>query len=150
MDASKLRRIEEPNWQPPVLEFWIERHGQTVRGSKRATAFKWRVNLDALTADIVEEKRRQLYSMDKRFDVNPIAENLAKAIIEGRHDDRLRVGRDGSVRLNVSLIIPATVQQTTTARRKRLRRRLDELLKPHGWEPIRLNVYARVGRSRDS
>jgi hypothetical protein len=150
MDASKLWRIEEPSWQPPFLEFWIERHGQTVNGSTRATAYKWRVNLDALTAKIVEEKRRQLYSMDKRLDVKPIAESLAKAIIKGHCDDRLKVGRDGSVRLNVSLIIPETFQQTTAARRKRLRRHLDELLKPYGWEQIRLYVYAHVGRSHDA
>ena len=150
MDASKLWRIEEPRWHPPFLEFWIERHGQTVNGSSRASAYKWRVNLDALTAEIIEEKRRQLYSMDKRLDVKPIAESLAKAIIEGHRDDRLKIVRDGSVRLNVSQIIPTTVQQTTTARRKRLRRHLDELLKPHGWEQIRLNVYAQVGRSHDA
>jgi hypothetical protein len=106
--------------------------------------------LDALTADIVEEKRRQLYSMDKRLNVKPIADSLVKAIIEGRRDDRLKIGRDGSVRLNVSLIIPATFQQTTTARRKRLRQHLDELLKPHGWEQIRLNVYAQIGRKHDA
>ena len=150
MDATKLHRIEDPSWHPPFLEFWIERHGQTVNGSTRATAHKWRVNLDALTADIVEEKRRQLYSMDKRLNVKPIADSLVKAIIEGRRDDRLKIGRDGSVRLNVSLIIPATFQQTTTARRKRLRQHLDELLKPHGWEQIRLNVYAQIGRKHDA
>lgn len=147
MGASKLWRIEDPGWHPPFLYFWIERHGQTVNGSTRATVQKWRVDLDALTAVVVEEKRRQLYSMDKRLDVKPVAESLAKAITEGHRDDRLKVGRDGSVRLNISLIIPATVQQTTTARRKRLRRHLDELLRPHGWEQIRLNVYAHIGRT---
>ena len=149
MEAGKLWRIEEPSWHPPFLEFWIERHGQTVNGSTRATAYKWRVDLDSLTADIVDEKRRQLYSMDKRLDVMPIAESIAKAIIEGHDDERLKAGRDGSVRLNVSLVIPATYRQTTAARRKRLRHYLDKLLEPHGWKPIRLNTYAHIGRSPD-
>jgi hypothetical protein len=57
-------------------------------------------------------------------------------------DERLTIARDGSVRLKVSRIIPARHQQTTFACRKR--RHLDALLAPHGWKPVRVNVYARA------
>jgi hypothetical protein len=46
MRAEKLWRIEEPSWVPPILEFSIERHGQTVNGSSRATVYRWSVNLE--------------------------------------------------------------------------------------------------------
>jgi hypothetical protein len=115
-------------------------------GSTRATAYRWRLDVQALTAQIVEEKRRQLYAMDERLNVKPIAESLAEAIIAGRADERLKIGKDESVRLNIGPIIPQTVKETTSARRKRLRRHLDALLEPHGWRPVRANVYAAVSR----
>ena len=40
MQAAKLWPIEDPVWSPPVLKFSIERHGETVMGSSRATAGK--------------------------------------------------------------------------------------------------------------
>ena len=66
------------------FEFSIERHGQTVLGSSRATVQTWCCDVQKLTASVVGEKRRQLYPMDTRLDVVPIAESLAKAIIGGK------------------------------------------------------------------
>jgi hypothetical protein len=143
MSADKLWRIETPAWSPPFLDFAIERHGQTVNGSSRATLYRWRVNLDEKTADIIDEKRRQLYAMDKRLDVKPIAESLADAIIHGRQDARIVVGKDGDLRLKIGDVVPATNQQTTAARRSRLRKHLLALLAPHGWKERRANVYYR-------
>jgi hypothetical protein len=143
MKADKLHRIETPSWNPPFLEFSIERHGQTVNGSSRATLYRWRVNLEKCTADIIDEKRTQLYPMDKRLDVKPIAESLADAIIHGRQDGRIIIGKDGSLRLKIGEIVPETNQQTTAARRKRLRIHLLTLLAPHGWKERRANVYYR-------
>jgi hypothetical protein len=141
MRAEKLIRIEEPSWAPPILEFSIERHGQTVNGSSRATVYRWSVNLETGTAGIIGEKRRQLYAMDKRLDVKPIAQSLADAIVTGKADARIAVNKDGSVRLKIGEIIPATNQQTTSARRTRLRARLSTILAPHGWKELRANVY---------
>jgi hypothetical protein len=141
MRAEKLWRIEEPSWAPPILEFSIERHGQTVNGSSRATVYRWSVDLDTCKAGIVGEKRRQLYAMDKRLDVKPIAQSLAEAIIAGKPDARIIINKDGSVRLKISEIIPTTYEQTTSARRSRLRARLSMILAPHGWKELRANVY---------
>ncbi len=143
MRADKLSRMEKPTWKPPHLEFWIERHGQTVMGSTRATDYRWQVNMQTLTASVIEEKRLQLDPMDKPLDVRPIAESLAAAIIGGVTDDRLKPQKDGSVRLDIQKIIPATNNQTTADRRARLRRHLDTLLKAQGWKTISPNVYKR-------
>jgi hypothetical protein len=121
----------------------IERHGQTVKGSSRATVYKWQIDLQTLTAWIIECKHRQLYPMAKRLDVKPIAEDLVKAIIGGIPDERLKVTNDGNVQLVMGKIIPATNEQTTTGRRRRLRGQLNALLEPHGWQALRPNVYSR-------
>jgi hypothetical protein len=141
MRAQKLWRIEQPLWNPPTFEFSIERHGETVNGSSRATVYRWSVDLEKGTARIIDEKRRQVYQMDKRLDVKPIAESLADAIIGGKEDGRIVVNKDGSVRLKIGEIIPETNSQTTSARRTRLRNQLSKNLAPHGWKELRTNVY---------
>ena len=141
MRGEKLWRIEQPSWEPPILEFSIERHGQTVNGSSRATVYRWSVDLEKGKADIIGEKRRQLYPMDKRLDVKPIAESLADAIIGGKKDARIAMNKDGSIRVKIAEVIPATNQQTTAARRTRLRNQLSTILAPHGWKVLRANVY---------
>jgi hypothetical protein len=141
MRADKLRRIEQPIWKPPFLEFSIERHGQTVQGSTRATLYLWRVDLDRGEASIIGEKKRQLHAMDKRLDVKPLAESLADSIINGKEDARIARSKDGSVRLKIGEIIPATNNQTTAGRRSRLRKRLSEILAPYGWKELRTNAY---------
>jgi hypothetical protein len=52
MYAEKLWRIEQPLWSPPTREFSIERHGQTVNGSSRATVYRWSIDLEKGTARI--------------------------------------------------------------------------------------------------
>jgi hypothetical protein len=143
MRAEKLWRIEQPSWVPPILEFSIERHGQTVNGSSRATVYRWCVDLEKGEAHITSEKRRQLYSMDKRLDVKPIAQGLADAIVGSKEDARIAVNKNGSIRLKMGEIIPATNKQTTAARRTRLRGQLATILAPHGWKELRANVYHR-------
>ena len=128
-----------------VLLFDIERHGATVNGSSRATVYTWAIDSSSGQATVGGEKHRQLYAMDQRLDVKPIAASLAEAIITGRTDERLKIANNGSVRLQIGSIIPETVKQTTAARRGRCRE-LDALLKPHGWVSTTSNVYARSKR----
>lgn len=129
-------------WNPPFLEFSIERHGQTVKGSTRATVHTWRLDLEALTASITSEKPRQLRSMDTRLDVGPIAASIAEAIVNRRADPRLKPMVDGNIEIDIAQIIPETGKETTAGRRKRFRGRLNALLQPHGWRSVRPNVYA--------
>src|SRR5262245_58986210 len=120
MDASKLRRIESPVWQPPLLLFDIERHGATVKGSSRAIVYTWSLDTSSGRAGVCGEKSRQLYAQDKRLDVKPIAADLAEAIIAGRIDMRFEIAKDGSVRLQIGLVSPTPpVKQTTDGGRRR-------------------------------
>ena len=66
MRPDKLWRMETPEWKPPLLEFWIERHGSCVMGSTRAELQKWSKDLDQLTASITGSRRRQLKSAARR------------------------------------------------------------------------------------
>jgi hypothetical protein len=147
MQAYKLKRIEEPFWDPPHLTFWIERHGETVLGSTNATVHRWCLDLDDLKASIVTEKRRRVRAVDKRLDVKAIAAKVAEAIIAGRTDERFAMLSDGKLKIEIGRIIPETVAKTTAGRRRKFRKELTALLKGHGWLEVRHNVYSRVDQA---
>ena len=44
--AGKLQRMEDLQWDPPVLSFTIERHGGMGMGSTRAELRSWRLDLN--------------------------------------------------------------------------------------------------------
>lgn len=144
MHPEKVFRIATPVWSPPIVEFWIERHGPYVMGSTRAELQKWSVDLERLTASIVETRWRALRPAAERLDVKPLAEDLARVIIEGRSDNRFTIQRDGAVRINIGVIVPETNAQTTQSRRKRFREHLAACLARHGWRPVRPNVFHRT------
>ena len=115
-----------------------------MNGSTRAELHTWEVDTFTGSARIVREKRRQLYSMDKRLDVKPIAASLVEAILAGKlGDERLKWNKDGTVSLRVGNIIPETVKETTAKRRDRLRRHLVPMLQEHGWRMVRVNTFGK-------
>lgn len=128
-----LHRVENLAWNPPLLTFAIERHGATVNGSTKAHVYSWEVNLDKGTAAMGEPKMRQIRSADKKLDVYPIAQEVAALILAGKRDRRLKWTGDVNVRVMIADIIPATVKQTTSSRRKRFRAALDARISSHGW-----------------
>jgi len=136
-------RNEDATWQPPYLDLIIERHGAVIPGSKYANLQRWRLDLEALTAEVNEEGRRLIAPLDKRLNTEAIAESLANAILSGQPDERFKILPDGSVRLNIAVIIPETNKETTGGRRKRLRRELLALLEPYGWRKTGPNVYSK-------
>jgi hypothetical protein len=133
MVGYKLRdRVEHMEWNPPLLSFHIERHGATVMGSTRAEIQQWEVDVGKGTATLVGFGMRQLYPMDQRLNVRPIADEIAAIIVSGKEDERVR--RKGkTVTVLTGKIIPATNRQTTAARRKRLAQELERLLIAKGW-----------------
>lgn len=145
MTADKLWRMESPTWEPPHLRFVIERHGaMRGGGSGRAELHTWEVDVERRAATLTNEGRRQIVPMDARFDVRPIVAELVEAILVGNNDQRLKWNADGiTVQLIPEAIVPATNQQTTAARRKRLRACLTEALAPHGWIQVRPNVFTK-------
>jgi hypothetical protein len=61
MSGDKLYdRIEEIEWEPPLLTFAIERHGGTAKGSVCAELQTWAVDVEKRTARVSGGGRRQL------------------------------------------------------------------------------------------
>lgn len=143
-----LNRMENVQWQPPTLVFDIERHGGTVFGSTRAEMQRWAVNVHAGTAEVWPVGRRQLYPMDKRLDVKPLATRIAQAIQQQRPTKELKWRPDGTARLLLDQIIPTTNKQTTTARRRRFADALFDALKGTAWAIVRVPGQGWIAQRR--
>lgn len=146
MEPYKLRnRIEKAEWNPPVLSFIIERHGGTVLGSSRATLQRWSLNLDDMTADCDESGYRQLEPLNPPLKVDPIATEIAGAILGHEKHSHLDWLKNGGVRVRTTELLggQAIPKQTMDGRRQRLRKRLFSLLEPHGWINSSGGVYRR-------
>ena len=139
MASYKVRRLEEPVWNPPVLSFTIERHGGTVMGSSRAELQRWAVNLDTFAATCGTAGHRQLRPTQPRLNVEPKAEDLVRLILTGQPDDRLK-WREPSRRVQVLIgkIIPrgSAAKQTLEGRRRRLAGAIATRLEAAGWVPV--------------
>jgi len=138
MQAEKLDRIEKVTWNPPILEFEIERHGGTVQGSSRAERHGWSVDVQAKTATCQGLGFAQSRPRQPPFKVDPITEDLIRCIVEERTDERLKRNPNGSVRILISKIDELTsgYKQTQAGRRKRFCEALDKRLAAAGWEKI--------------
>jgi len=139
MTSTKLPgRLENISWNNPILSFDIERHGATVLGSSRGEVQTWQVDLEAMIANVVATKSRQLHKMDTRLDIHPIAEKIANAIIFQQHIELIEWLSGEKVRIRTSAAIPATNKETTAARRKRLISEVEIRVASAGWR--RTNV----------
>jgi hypothetical protein len=147
MTAAKLHRIESVEWHPPVLSFWLERHGGTVMGSTRAEMHRWTVDLDSGIANCEETGRyRQLYDRDKPLRVEPLVAGVVGAIGAVNKDPRLKWYADGTVRVLVSSLVSGEFKQTVSGRRRRFREALDRELRAIGWTRLtgKLDTYQKV------
>jgi hypothetical protein len=84
--------------------------------------------------------------------VQPIAEEIAAAILAGQPDDRLKWDGVDYVRLLIGEVFPAgsAVMEALAGRRKRLREAVAALIAPAGWKMVKANVFERIegaGRS---
>lgn len=139
MKGYKLpRRMEKVEWHPPVLIFKIERHGPIMVGSKYAPVDKWEVDIDRLSAKVVDSKKRLIEPLNPRLDVKPIATELTEIIVNRNADPRVKYYEDGTSRVIIGEIIPqnSASKQTVDGRRKSLRKALKESLSAYGWEEI--------------
>ena len=85
MTNDKLTRIENVRWDPPWLEFTIERHGGTVLGSSRGELQHWMINIIEGIARTSTSGYRQLCRQQPPLDVSPLVERVVTAI-NGRDD----------------------------------------------------------------
>ena len=143
MDIMKLHRYENLTFIPPAtIEFEIERHGASVLGSGYAHVYLWTINLKEGSANCGYPKQRFTGKRDKPLKVKPLAENIAQQIVNlNKNHEMLDWKSDRKVKVRIAKVIPETNMQTTTARRKRFRNELEELLRPHGWHTSYYNVY---------
>lgn len=149
MHASKLSsRVEKISWDPPLLQFRIERHGGTVWGSSRAEFQWWVIDLDERTAAWDMHGYRQVRPRAKPLDVKPVAAAIADSVLR-RHrgesvaSDQLKWYPDGTVRVLVGSIVPdqRTPMQTLRGRRKRFWQALDDILLGAGWTKLPRGAY---------
>jgi len=144
MSGYKLHnRMEEVEWEPPILGFTIERHGGTVMGSSRAELLAWNINVQEKTALCAKGRFRQIKEREAPVYVKPIAVKVARLIIKQKPDKRLKWNNDGTVRVLIGEIFPAgsAVAQTLQGRRKRFKLELEKHLNDAGWKKVGVNVY---------
>ena len=134
--SRKLGRAEKLRWAPSDLTFILERHGGTVNGSSRASLHHWVVNVESGHASLSKRGIRQLTPMDKRFDAKAAAKEVAKLIIEQRHDPRINWLANGVVQVVLTKAAPSGSEQTQADRNRRLRQALNAELSASGWNPL--------------
>ena len=144
MEGYKLLgRMENVQWRSPILQFTIERHGGTVKGSTRAELQHWEINLNKRTARIVKEGHRQLEPMAPRVSVKAIAEEIAGLVLSGKKDARIRRQDDGSVKIVLSKIFPSGsgFNRTVKSRRERLVEYVADQLAENDWTVLEKDVF---------
>ena len=144
MEGSKLiGRMEHVIWEPPILNFVIERHGGTVCGSTRAELQHWSVDLDERTAEITKTGYRQLDAMAARVSIKSMAAEVAEQILNNEDDPRLQRLDDGIVKVLASSIFPSDsgYKRTVEGRRQRLCGYIGDILAEHGWEKLGWNRF---------
>lgn len=133
-DSIKIYWAESICWNPSILSFVLERHGGTVHGSSRAFLHHWEVDVEQGTAHIVKEGNRQLSAQSPRMDTKSRAKEIANNILNDIDHPTLEwYSERDSVVIQISEIIPQGVAQTTTSRRKRFNKQLEDIMVEHGW-----------------
>ena len=151
MTANKLHgRMESVEWQPPLLTFQIERHGGTVLGSSRAEIQEWTVEVEAGSAGFSQSGFRQVRLRGGRVDIDPIAEEIARKIVDQDEDYRLKWCSEDEVELLTGIVFPgdSASKPTIDGRRRRLREKVRDRLLPR-WSQVR-GAPNRFRRSQDS
>ena len=144
MSGDKLiGRMESVGWDSPLLTFTIERHGGTVMGSTRAELQHWSVNMDDATVELVHVGHRQLQPTADRVSVTEIAADIVQQILSGDDLDHLNREDGGVVHVVMGKLFPSSsgFKQTVQGRRQRLRKTIEEGLKPHGWVHVGRNRF---------
>jgi hypothetical protein len=88
--AYKLDRMEQVEWQPPVLSFVIERHGGAVLGSSRADLHRWTVDTETGKASCNSNRWRPLSPPARRLKVEPLVDEVVELMTTGADDDRVK------------------------------------------------------------
>ena len=81
MEGYKLiDRTEGLSWNPPYLNFDLERHGGVALGGKVAEVHSWRVNVEEGTAGIVGRTTHPLQPLEKPLNANELVKELTSLV----------------------------------------------------------------------
>lgn len=149
MHRHKLQnRMEDVQWNPPILTFIVERHDKLNVGSTRAERQEWQLHLKLKTAWCETVGYRQVKPRQPFLKVRPIAENIFQLIMDHREDKRLKWHDDGSVDVYVDWDVPYSsgFKETVRARQVRLLKEMDKLMSETGWKPLGKGKYMPTGK----
>jgi len=146
MEPRKLRRMENPEWRPPVLTFAVERHGGTVLGSARADRQTWTVNLDSATALPATSGYRQLRQRAAPLRVEPLVAEVVRLVGNSLDHKWLKWSADHeTVSIAVGQIIPAGgPKQTLDSQRRRFGAKLQSAMAEAGWAKTAPATFVRM------
>jgi hypothetical protein len=132
--AYKLNRAEELTWNGKELTFLLERHGQTTRGSTRASVHLWTINPLIRSAICQDDGVRQVHKSQPRLDLNEVADCVIQLVKAGVNCDEVTwVPDKTSITINLSAVLPIAVAQTARSRNKRFRALIAILMRDLGW-----------------
>jgi hypothetical protein len=154
MSGEKMRkRLEAVEWHPPVVSFTLVRHGKIFAGSNRADLQRWHVDVEALTARHESAGQRELAPAACKQSPRKTAEEIAKKILAGTPDERLKWHRDGSVKVLLTDIFPMgdKFHWPVVAHRNKFMAALGETLECHNWFADKFGTFHwRMPRGRRS
>jgi hypothetical protein len=135
---DKLWRAEDLKWNPPELTFQLERHGGTVQGSTRAELHFWTIDVDEKSARVAPGRFRQLNKAAPRLDLSPLCVRVRELVINHCEDAWLDWKSADRAVLRIGEIVGGEFEQTRASRRKRFRKKLQEIVGPDGWQVVML------------
>jgi hypothetical protein len=144
MEGYKLLgRMEHVQWRPPVLSFCVERH--LACGSTRAVLQHWAVDLHHNSAMITKTEDRKLYPLSLGLSAEKAGEEIARAILGGKDDERLHWEDDGTACVVASWVFPKETgfRFTVGARRRALCNCIADVVAEHGWKKCGQNRFRR-------
>jgi len=143
MEGYKLvGRMEYVYCKYPILTFDIERHGDTVLGSKETEIHTWLLDIEFKQATCQKKGCRQVSQISKPLDVALIVEELTNLILNHQEDPRLKWKKDGSVHVKIGDVVSIGCHANLSGRRYHFKKKVDEILLPLGWQKLSCNHYA--------
>jgi hypothetical protein len=131
-----LGRMELVTWNPPILQFAVERH-KTV-GSVEAELQYWSVDLLAMTSSLVKTEGRTLVAVGREKSMASLAADIANLILSRSEDPHLHWHDERSVHVLATWVSPrySLFSHTLGIRRKNLCQLVANELRPDGWENV--------------
>lgn len=133
--AYKLSRMESVEWDGEVLEFTLERHGPTARGSTRAKLHRWSVQIDPPNAFLSEAGSRVVGQISPKWYPDELVAELSFAIFNGKEHPHVKWICENKFRvIEIGSLVPGDCKETLAGRRYRFRSALRTCLSSSGWK----------------